>query len=114
MNQETANYLVRYFPNLYNETEMLAKEHMEISLLLDTPEAIENHKALYGKDGSLSEDKEVLKLVELSEGDFNLVVAARMLRDHKDQIHFNYCEKCNALARTPCAKQCRYCGHDWH
>jgi hypothetical protein len=26
----------------------------------------------------------------------------------------NCCPKCDALAKTPKARQCRYCFHDWH
>jgi len=31
-----------------------------------------------------------------------------------DKVFWNLCPKCNGLARTPKAKQCRHCYHDWH
>jgi len=37
-----------------------------------------------------------------------------LITDYKDQLFFNNCPKCEKLARTPYAKQCRHCGHDWH
>jgi hypothetical protein len=32
--------------------------------------------------------------------------------DHGIDI-INTCPQCGQLARTPLAKQCRHCGHDW-
>lgn len=40
-------------------------------------------------------------------------VAEQILEDHKDQIVFNNCPKCGALARTPVAKQCWKCNFHW-
>lgn len=37
-----------------------------------------------------------------------------VMNDYKDQVFFNNCPECGRLARTPTAKQCRHCGHDWH
>lgn len=33
---------------------------------------------------------------------------------YKDKIDLNNCPKCGKTARTPKAKQCRFCRHDWH
>jgi len=41
-------------------------------------------------------------------------VKDRILRDHPNEIVINRCSKCGALARTPQARQCIACGHDWH
>lgn len=40
-------------------------------------------------------------------------IAKRILAEHGEEI-INLCPKCGALARTPLAKQCRSCFHDWH
>ena len=37
----------------------------------------------------------------------------RILEEHKDAIHLNYCPYCGALARTPKAKQCGLCYKRW-
>jgi hypothetical protein len=52
-------------------------------------------------------------LVELGEERLKLKIAKRLLKDSGDEI-INNCPKCGLLARTPRAKQCRYCGYDWH
>lgn len=41
-------------------------------------------------------------------------VATRILRDHAHEIVLARCPECAALLRTPRARQCLACGHDWH
>jgi hypothetical protein len=38
----------------------------------------------------------------------------RLLTDHRSEIVMNRCPRCNRLCRTPKARQCFLCGHDWH
>jgi hypothetical protein len=38
----------------------------------------------------------------------------RLLDMRRDEIRENRCDKCHRLARTPVARQCLWCGHDWH
>ena len=40
--------------------------------------------------------------------------AVRILKDNRDQITLNNCPNCSKLTRTPNARQCRHCGHNWH
>lgn len=40
---------------------------------------------------------------------------AQKLKDKlPDRVFFNLCPECEALCRTPHARQCRKCGHQWH
>ncbi len=41
-------------------------------------------------------------------------LARLLLEDYRDKIYMNNCPVCGKLARTPHARQCRHCGHDWH
>ena len=43
---------------------------------------------------------------------FRQAVRDRVLRDHPEVV--NRCPKCSRVVRTPRAKQCRWCFHDWH
>ncbi|MBJ6760071.1 hypothetical protein JGU66_04800 [Myxococcaceae bacterium JPH2] len=38
----------------------------------------------------------------------------RVLKDHAQDIHINRCGQCNRIVRTPKARQCFWCGYDWH
>jgi hypothetical protein len=41
-------------------------------------------------------------------------VRERVMRDHADDIVVNRCPACDRIVKTPRAKQCLWCGHDWH
>jgi hypothetical protein len=41
-------------------------------------------------------------------------VARRILREHHLEFVVNRCAVCNRIVRTPAARQCLWCGHDWH
>ncbi len=62
--------------------------------------------------GWLTEDPEILKLLKNGIEEFERNVAIRI--DKTNFIDYNNCPKCNRLARTPKAQQCRFCSHDWH
>jgi hypothetical protein len=62
----------------------------------------------------LSDDPEVLQLASRGMPAFMEQTARRILAEHKDQVFLNYCPACGALARTPKARQCARCKHDWH
>ena len=38
----------------------------------------------------------------------------RLLRDGDRQFEVNRCPRCRRIARTSKARQCFWCGHDWH
>lgn len=45
---------------------------------------------------------------------FRLRVRNRLLYQHPDAIFINRCPACAKIVRTPKAKQCLWCNHDWH
>jgi hypothetical protein len=45
---------------------------------------------------------------------FRRGVCARLLVEAGDQLFINRCPRCHRIVRTPKAKQCFWCGHDWH
>jgi rubrerythrin len=62
----------------------------------------------------LSDDPGVLELLKDGNEIFELRTAERIFAEHYEELDLNKCPICGNLARTPTAKQCRYCGHDWH
>jgi hypothetical protein len=62
----------------------------------------------------LSDDPEVLHLANGGLDVFYERTAKRILSEDRGKIFINSCPSCGALARTPKARQCRFCGHDWH
>ncbi len=113
IDKKTAHYIVLYFGNLMTGVERLALRHSRSTFKLD---GVENEKLtkVYYKAGWLSPDLEVLKLLEDGDDQFMINCAERILKENSDKVFLNYCPNCGRLARTPQAKQCRFCGFDWH
>ena len=47
-------------------------------------------------------------------GEFRRRVTERILREHGSELTFNRCPACARIVKTPSAKQCKWCTHDWH
>ena len=117
MDQETSNYIVTYFSNLLTTEEKLAIKHISSTIKLDLnnqPNRNDNLVKVYKKEGWLTSEKAVLDLLDEGYGRFEFRVAERILKEHSEKVRLNFCPNCRRLARTPLAKQCRFCGHDWH
>jgi len=72
-------------------------------------EKIKQH--LLQKFGAENDPKVVAALANGHEA-FRIAIKDRILRDCPDVV--NRCPKCKRVARTPQAKQCRWCYYDWH
>ena len=57
------------------------------------------------------QDDHVNKMVSLGKTQAEENIARRILKDNPDIL--NTCPKCGKLARTPKARQCRFCGNKW-
>ena len=119
MDKELINYIVTYHTNLLTDKEKLGLKHLRSEIKigssdnLDNKDSIERKTNLYKKNGWLTEDKEILELIKVGQDELDKKIAERILTDHKDKIDFNNCPNCGRLARTPSARQCRHCGHNW-
>jgi hypothetical protein len=119
MDLEKARYIIVHHSHLMNRRESLARRHLLGTAKIthgrsDAAAQIETAKSRSGLRDLLSEDPQVLELARHGFDAFALVTAERILTDHADKVAFNYCCQCGRLARTPKARQCRYCHHDWH
>ncbi len=45
---------------------------------------------------------------------FRRRIRDRLLDELPNEVFVNRCGQCNRIVLTPQAKQCRWCGHDWH
>lgn len=108
-------YIIRYFSNLLTKNELSAHIHFQTSCSLGF--AIDDSslkiKKMYEK-GWLSSDPKVLTLLKDGYETFELNVANRVINETLEKVFFNNCAKCGELARTPYARQCRFCGNNWH
>lgn len=57
-------------------------------------------------------DPAVVAALSHGEEAFRVAVRDRVLRDHPELVV--RCPNCSRVLRTPRARQCRWCHHDWH
>jgi rubrerythrin len=109
---ELTKYIFDWCPKLLTIEERKARNHL-ISLQKIEKAESEGIKNAIERNW-LSTDGNVLKLLENGEEKFYKKVIERVLRDNPNRDFLNLCPKCNALARTPEAKQCPKCFYSWH
>ena len=110
---EKAGYIMAYYSNLLTLEEAKALKHHRHTYKLEG-ENDERRTRMYLKTGWLSDDPLILNLLKEGYTRFTLNCAERILKESPNEVFFNLCPKCGKLARTPTAKQCRFCGYDWH
>lgn len=113
MTEEQVRYVMVYYSQFFTETESIAVRHYT-SILKLADNKNPNAKKAYERNGWLTSNQAALDLLKDGYDSFAITTAKRIVADNGDKVVFNNCPKCGKLARTPEAKQCRHCGHDWH
>lgn len=109
---ELADYIFNFCGKYFWEKEKLANRHLTTLLKSDGV-----NTAMYKvaqQRGWISSDPAVLELAKNGFEEYKRKVTERIFNEHKDELELNLCPKCGKIARTPRAKQCRFCLHDWH
>ena len=118
MDPNLTHYVFHHFGYLMTTYEKWAYKHLASTLKAtmgrSDVSAQEEAKAYKTSSHWLSDDPNVLRLASDGFEEFKARTAQRILEEHGDQVFLNRCPQCDALARTPTARQCRFCGHDWH
>ncbi|WP_343673889.1 hypothetical protein [Chitinophaga sp.] len=122
MDAQTAKYIVdQYFFLLplieRGPIQMTLADFLTLSLNPDDPVATivrDYPTKLYREYGWISDDQDSSHMMKIGPDQFNILVASKIKEKYESEIFFNNCPKCGKLCRTARAKQCRYCGHDWH
>jgi hypothetical protein len=119
MDTDKARYVFRHYGHLMSEQERLANRHLTGTMKAthgrsDVAAQTEATSSSRHLRELLSDKPEVLRLASEGFETFVARTAERIFNDHRDEIVLNCCPRCAALARTPSARQCRFCGYDWH
>lgn len=129
--EHLSTYVIVYFGHLMTANEKRAHEHLIAAMPLTEAEerlrdAIaweeangntvpdEDKSLLRQRQAMLSNDPEVLRLASGGLKAFFERTVSRILSEDRKNVFLNNCPSCGALARTPQARQCRFCGKDWH
>lgn len=120
MNIEEAYYILNYFPRLMTLDEIKARSHHMGIIKIGNPEEydsldkFERRKQFYLKRDLITENEHILELLDKGYDEFILKTARRIAKDTPNEYTINRCPKCDFITRTPYAKQCRKCSHNWH
>jgi len=118
MDPNLAAYVIAYYGHFMNEQEHAALRHLMATEKAthggSDRSAQEEARSSKTFSGLLSRDPAVLELACDGSEAFKERAAGRILAEHGDEIFLNYCPRCGVLAKTPDARQRRFCRHDWH
>ena len=93
-----------------DDEKLALKYHMYTYKTDDNPQM----QKLMINRGWISERPDVKEFLKDGYEEFELSVARRIMEVAPEKVFLNNCPKCDKLARTPYARQCRHCGHSWH
>lgn len=111
---ELIDYIFQHCGKYYSTLEKEAINHHFAVIKFGKYSIGQHQKIDEVKERFLSEKSGVLKLLENGYPEFIVNTATRIFKEHENQLELNLCAKCDKIARTPMAKQCRFCGNDWH
>jgi uncharacterized C2H2 Zn-finger protein len=112
LTDELTAYIINYYPHLMTDREKLAHRASFAEEKAENLPPGNLQRTLRERWGST--DPDVLAMLKEGREVFLKNVAQRILRERSDELFFNHCPRCGALAKTPRAKQCAKCFHSWH
>lgn len=107
-------YVFKHFGHLMTPLERRTLEYSE-PIIGGTKHAKMQrlHASLEERDGHVADD-DVIAAFAIAYADRKNTAIDRLIASKIECVAQNRCPKCNRLARTPTAKQCLWCHHDWH
>lgn len=109
---ELREYIFRFCGNYFWRNQKL-NIPLPVEVLNATGANIIVYKYLL-QGGRLSDDTRIIALTDDGYDYYKQRISELIFREHKHELVLNLCPKCSKIARTPSAKQCRFCFHSWH
>ncbi|HEX9062782.1 MAG TPA: hypothetical protein VF941_21640 [Clostridia bacterium] len=103
---ELSQYIFNNYSNLLTRQENIAWHYFLLNA--------KRHKDSAKRFVNTYHRQDIAEFINCNEEEFYVSVKNRILREHPDKIHLNYCPQCGNLTRTPRAKQCLKCKFKWH
>jgi hypothetical protein len=110
---ELNSYIFDNYSQFLTATESLAYKTMlthEKAESTDSP----NMKKMLLERWAHDNDEDVRLLLADGPHKFRNLVRKRILKEHVGDVFVNRCSECDKVVSTPLAKQCLWCGNDWH
>lgn len=110
---ELIEYIFEYCIDYFTDQERKAKKYY-----LETQDSKGSVKSISKiikvEEWHMTDDKNSLNLLKGGYEKFKFNIANRIYNEYKDELELNLCPKCKKIARTPNAKQCKFCSNNWH
>jgi hypothetical protein len=107
-------YVLKYFPHLLTPLERRVIEYsVPIVGNSDHWKIQQIYVFLEERDGHVP-DHEVIAAFDVPYDERKQRALDRILANRRGEIQENRCPKCGRLPRSPVARQCLWCRHDWH
>jgi len=113
VNRDKIQYIINYYTQFFTDHESKAHRHLMSLEKLGEVNEDDNRLTAYKKMEWISSDPIVLDLIKNGAEEFYKKTANRIVNDNGEIELFNNCPNCGKLARTPKAKQCRFCENKW-
>jgi hypothetical protein len=112
--RELAEYLWHNYPELFSDGEKLAERTLLAEQKMTSPTMSESMKQVMQSRWIARGETEVERLLANGASEFKIRAAERLMKTHASELFVNRCSSCDRIVATPRAKQCLWCGHDWH
>jgi hypothetical protein len=108
-------YVCANYADLMTEFERagLKALHIEKKAALHAQEGLEEQASLERRRYIDMNKPGVSEALKMGDSAFMRRIRKRILVEHSDQIDLNRCPKCGRILRTPRAKLCPWCYHNW-
>ena len=110
---ELTRYVWSHFAPLLSDFERQAgraAQAREKAAAADSPSMSRMLSERWGRSG----DPEIEAALSAGAEAFRRAACRRVLAERGAEVVINRCPRCGRVVRTPAARQCFWCGFDWH
>lgn len=111
--RELTNYILGHWCRLMTEFELRVSRAITARAKATASRSAEMAGVLNKTWGAVGDPAVETALADGPEI-FRRRVRDRLLSEHAAEIFINRCPSCGRVVRTPLARQCFWCGFDWH
>lgn len=107
---ELEDYIYQHCQEFQTEDEVMAIKTDRYRFNTEPRERL-----LYDEQqGWLSSDPRILDMIADGREALKKRIVERIWDQHKHELALNLCPLCGKITRSPKARQCRFCFHNWH
>jgi len=111
---ELWKYIGRWYNHLFTEDERFGPTAQRLRELVPDASPSDIKAILTERHGGKGESLPVVRQLQHEVDKLTRRTMDRICREHTDELFINRCPECGRIVVSPTAKQCLWCGNDWH